>query len=180
MASDASDLGFELLPADDEGVPPAADLDAAAASAVAADAPVVSAPPEPFGRTPLFDFEEGRYVRAGGSPVWVTGLRALEQWCLMAIHTARYAHPVFSARFGMDRPESPIGVVDVQEEMSDWGERLRDALLVHDRIVSVENYSAFFDAPSQVVYFSFDVVTDEEERLAFTAVPLPNELLEAA
>jgi hypothetical protein len=71
--------GFSLLPFDDEELTPEADIEAAAAGALAdpeAPAPVEEAAPEPFGRTPLFDFERGRFVRQGTTPAGVTGFDA--------------------------------------------------------------------------------------------------------
>lgn len=158
---------FPLVPAGEE-VTPELDLAAAAASALdAQDAAVLpDAAPIPFGRTPLFDFETGRMVRAGGDPVWVTGLAAVEQWCLMAAHSARYAHSVFTAAFGMEEPDSPIGEVTlIAEETSDWGERLAEALLVHDRVIAVD--AVELRAEDDALYIDgFEVVTDEEDRLA--------------
>lgn len=169
-----ADLDFDLLPADDEGLAPADDLAAAAASAFAsadegvpeADLPV----PMPFGKTPLFDFERGRMVRQGGSPVYVRGRRALEQRCLMAIHSARFAHAVFSDAFGMERPEAPRGDAVSVEAAAEFGRRLRDALLPFDRVVAVENIEVDFPEDGVMFIRNFDVVTDEEERIPFSDI----------
>lgn len=108
-----------------------------------------------------------------GEIVWVTGIEALKQWCLMAIYSARFAHPVFSEQFGMEEPESPLGeLIDVAEFVSDWGARLTEALLVHERIAAVENIDATFDPDQQLISFAFEIVTDEEERVAVEPVTL--------
>jgi hypothetical protein len=167
--ADPLDLGPELTPE--------ADLEAAEASALAGVDPLSEAePPEPFGRTPLFNFLEGRYVRAGGSPVFVTGHEALKQWCLMAIYTARFAHPgIFSDEFGMEEPDSVLGeAAEAQEAVSDWGERMREALLVHERIVDVQAFEATFDEDEGVVYVNmFTVVTDEEDEVPVGGLAVP-------
>lgn len=174
---DAFDLGFELLPVDDEVIDADTDLDAAERSALEAalerlDAPD-ELPPVPFGRTWSFDFVRGRFNRRGSAPAEVRGLGAVEQWCLMAAHTARYAHGVFSDEFGMERPDSVIGQVDVRDEAEDYGERLREALLVHDRITDVDRYSATYDPEEGVLLIEgFRVVTDGGEALSFGPLAL--------
>lgn len=160
---------FSMLPADDE-ISPAADVDAAEASAIAAADPILEAaePPEPFGRTPLFDFERGRMVRAGIEPVWVSGRDAVKVWCLMALYSARYAHAVFTDAFGMDDPEGPIGLAaDAREAGSDWVEHAREALLVHDRISAVEIAARYVPADQTMYIDRLEVITDEDESLDF-------------
>lgn len=175
---DAFDLGFELLPVDDEGTTPEEDLAAAERSALedaleGLDDPADEVPPEPFGRSWAFDFERGRFRRQGEAPGEVRGLVALEQWCQVAIRTARYAHAVFTDAFGMERPASAIGQVDVRDEVADYGDRLRAALLVHDRITDVVDYRASYDPEEGLLLVeSFTVVTDGGEGLSFGPVRL--------
>lgn len=162
-------MSGSILPSDEE-VTPAADADAAAASALAASSPEAATPtpPEPFGRAPRFDFDRGRMVRSGSSPVWVTGHDALIQWCLMAFYSARYAHAVFTDEFGAEEPELVIGqAADAAEAAGDLGEDLREAWLVHDRLTSVEDFEASFVplGGGLALVFSVTVVTDEDERI---------------
>lgn len=172
---DAEDFGFTLLPADDEGVPPA--VDAAAAADAALEDPLaieaVPDPPVPFGRTYAFDYERRRLVRRGGAPVEVAGLSALVQWLLAAAYTARGAHAIYSPAFGTTRPDWPIGEIDVDERVADYENALREAWLVHDRVATVENFSADFDPTTGILTFSVDVVTDEDERVPFRDVVVP-------
>lgn len=164
---DATDLRFELLPADDEFVSDVAALDAAAAGAIEATGgpPVLAdAAPAPYGRSWEFDFDEGRFRRTGGSPAEVRGQDTLKQWCLMAVHSARFAHAVFSDEFGMEDPEEVIGEVVVEEMVPDFERHLTEALLVHDRVASIENFDAEYDPAEGILYItSLDVVTDEED-----------------
>lgn len=158
--------GLELLPADDEGLAPEADLQAAVDGALDEPQEAPDPPVEPLGRSWLWDRQTGRFVRDGFAPKEVRGRGALAQWCDAAMHTARFAHPIFDGTFGMDEPDDIIGqAADVDERASDWGERLREALLVHDRIASVENFTAFYDQDAGVLYVqTLDVLTDEEDQ----------------
>lgn len=175
MADQVDDL--PLVPDDDLGSTPDEDLDAAAASALEAwPTPAEGRQPVPFGKTPLFDFEKGRFVKRGGlegtdspgAPVFVSGVDALKQWCLMAIYSARFAHPVFTGAFGMEIPESVIGeATGIPVAIADWGARMQEALLVHDRIVSVEDYEGVWDAEEGIITTSFTVITDQSDRLIF-------------
>jgi hypothetical protein len=161
------DLDFELLPADDEGLSPADELAASVAGAVAepgAVQPDANPAPAPFGKTWVFDFETGRFVRAGASPVPTNGFGALQQWVLMAVHSARYAHSVFTDEFGMESPDDGIGELRSAEMVSDYEQRLREAVLVHDRVTALQNFAASYNPIEGVLYISyFEVVTDEEE-----------------
>lgn len=166
----ADDLGFTLVPADDEPVSADAELDAVEAEALAAagvpaegeDAPL------PFGRSWAFDFERSRFVRQGGSPARVEGIEALKMWCLVAMSSARYAHAVFSEEFGMEGLNDSLGQLDPQEVVSDLEERIRGALMVHDRIMDVTDFSIVFDRTTGIVTVQrFSVVTDEEVELPF-------------
>jgi hypothetical protein len=172
---DAQDLGFVMLPPDDEGVEPVADLDAAAASALEASGAdqitVEDDPPVPFGRTWLFDFQAGRTVRQGIAPAETRGIGALRMRCLMAVYSARYAHAVFSDAFGMEHPEEPVGRLLNDEVVAEYGERLKEALLrVDPRIVAVDNFEATYDPVRGVLEIeNVEVVTDDEDR-----IPLEN------
>lgn len=174
---DAEDLGFELLPPDDEGVEPEAEVEAAAASVLedVEGEPIADdeEPPQPFGRTWLFDFERGRFRRDGAAPAEVRGFAALEMWCLMALHSARYAHAVFSDDFGMERPEEPLGELLDDEAAAEYAERAQEALLVHDRIAAVENFEATIDPRvGALAVEHFEIVTDDDERLVFDDVTI--------
>lgn len=162
---------FELLPPDD-AVSPDDALAAAAAGALAdPDVPieVVVDPPEPFGRTPAFDFEAGRFIRRGGAPAWVTGFEALEQWCLMAANSARGAHRIFSDEFGTDNLNAALGTTgpEAVEAADDALQALREAWLVHDRIAEVEGDAEFDPVAGVVLFTSLYVVTDEDAVLPF-------------
>jgi hypothetical protein len=158
---DASQLGLDLIPPDGDPVSPEEDLAAAVAGALDAPAEATEDAPVAFGRTWAFDYEAGRFVREGGRPRPVAGLDAFEVWCGMAVRVARFAHPIFSAGFGMDEPENVIGeAANTLEVFGDWGDRLREALLVHDRAQGVEDYDARWDMNEGEVSATWRVVTD--------------------
>lgn len=167
---------FALLPADDPQSSPQDDLDAAIEGALAAGddpVPVADDPPAPYGRSWKFDRTTGQFVRLGQSPAEVSGLDALAEWCVMALQSARYAHPVFSDEFGMEAPDSIIGALAEGEVVADWQAAVVDALLVHDRITSVENISLRWEPTEGVLYLdSLDVITDEDQTVTVSDVTL--------
>ncbi len=165
---DAETLGFALLPADDDGSLPGDDLDAAAASSLAdPDDPTEEEDvPQPFGYSWFFDFAAGQFVRNGPTPARVSGLDALAQVCMMALRSARFAHTVFSEVFGMEDPEDVIGESAVDELAGDYEARVREALLVIDRVSAVD-LSADFDPVQGVLFISgLTVTTDDDAELA--------------
>lgn len=176
MSTSAPLPQFTLLPADDPQTTPDEQVAAAIAGALAvpsSQTPVAPPAPQPLGRSWRFDFEVGQFVRAGASPANTTGFGALEQWCLMAIKSARYAHAVFSDEFGMEDPDSTMGHFAEGEILIDWQQHLIEALMVHDRITSVENFDLSWDAASGVLTINnFDVVTDEDQTVSISDVTL--------
>lgn len=164
---------FSMLPADAQSTP-SDDLSAAVAGALAvpqSTLPVPAAVPQPLGNTWVFDFEAGQFVRAGSSPAVTSDLGALEQWCLMAIHSARYAHPVFSDEFGMEKPDAPIGEFAQGEVLADWQQSLVEALLVHDRVSAVEDIDLSWDPSTGILTINgMTVVTDENAGVTVSDV----------
>lgn len=167
---------FSLIPADDPQSTPDQDLSAAITGALSAPLstiPVTPEPEQPLGRTWIFDFEAGQFARAGGSPAETNGLGAVEQWCQMAIKSARFAHPVFSQEFGMEEPDSIIGEFALGEALAEWEANLIEALLVHERITTVENFDLLWDPSTGILTInSFDVITDEDEAFTVNQITL--------
>lgn len=174
---DADDFGFTLIPADDDPLAPAEAVEAAVASALEETPPEEEPPPpQPFGRSWSFDFdaERPRFRRHGYAPAEVRGHDALKQWVQMAARTARFAHASVSDEFGMERLEDVIGEVDVDEMAADYADRFRQAILVHERIVAVDNLDPVYDSTTGVLDLgNFDIVTDEDERVSFRNVLIP-------
>lgn len=165
----AEEDDFTLVPADEAEITPDEDVAAAVDSALNAQDPelLVDELPEPLGQSWLWDPEKGRFVRDGLAPRVVTGLDALRVWCLVAVYSARYAHEVFTPAFGIDDPDSVVGVAaDLTAAANAYGDSLREALLVHDRITAVDNYGWTWDEHG-TLRVSFDVLTDENEKLNF-------------
>ncbi|HEX7088722.1 MAG TPA: DUF2634 domain-containing protein [Longimicrobiales bacterium] len=174
MSADSFDFSF--LPVDEDELSPDADLDAAEASALEdpLDAPVEGEAATPLGRTWYFDWTgTGRFRRHGLAPAETRGEGALIQWCMMAMHSAWLAHAVFSAEFGVERPDSPVGLVGREAliEAGDWAARLREALLVHDRIAEVDGLSVQL-IEDTILVGPFAVITDEDDRVVVGPVQL--------
>lgn len=176
--ADAREEGFELIPIDDEEIPPEDDLNAATAAALNdPESPPEVDPggPEPFGVTSAFDWDAGRYKRHGQQPVRVSGLDALREWCMMALNSTRFAHEVFSARFGMDDPREGLGrgLDDEDDLPSDYEQKIREALIVHDRVADVRDFDIVWDPLEGILRIRrFTVVTDEADTLPFADIQL--------
>lgn len=167
---------FTLIPADDPQSSPQEDLDAATAGALALSdqiTPVDPDPPVPFGSSWGFDWSAGQFLRMGRSPAPVGELDAVAEWAQMALHSARWAHPVFDDTFGIEEPDGVIGEFAEGEALADWQRSVVDALLVHDRIASVENVLLDWDPTTGVLtVLSLDIVTDEDTTVTVSDVAL--------
>lgn len=171
--AEANDLDLELLPADDDELDEVADLDLAEASALEGVPPVeANDPVEPLGKTWKFDYDQQRFVRQGSSPVEVRGVLCLQEWVQLAIRTARFAHDVFSEDYGMESPEDVIGQVPPDELLADYGNRMREAVLVHDRVTDFTDFQGDYDPSEGTINISFAIETDDELRIVFEDVQL--------
>jgi hypothetical protein len=168
-----SDQGFDdfgLVPSDEsEDFDAEAALNAAEASALAGDqaVPEDEEPPLPLGASWAFDWGAGRFLRRGTSPARVTGELALIEWCMMALNSARGAHPVFSGEFGITEPQLGIGLAGeaAREAADDYRVAASDALLVHDRIAGVEMDVAYDPVQGVYVVSNLTVTTDDDDSL---------------
>lgn len=156
-----------------------AQLEAAADSAL--DDPygevAPEAPPVPFGRTWRFDFERQRFERLGTAPAEVAGYESLEQWLLTAASTAIGVHAAVDPEFGIEAPNGLIGHADPTEMVPDWIDGLRDAWMMHDRVVDVDPIEVSYDSTDGTVYIErIEVVTDEGESIVFADIPIAPEV----
>lgn len=131
----------------------------------------------PFGRTWAFDFVTRTFIRSGTAPAEVRGQAALQQWILTALHTARGAHASCPDEFGMEDVDDWIGDVDPLEAMADFEARLRDALLVHDRIAEIDDFEYELSPADGVIFIrSLVIITDEEEAVPLLDVEITPEV----
>jgi hypothetical protein len=172
MGSDASDLGFELVPPTDDELSPEYDLAAAAAGALddgLSPVPDDEPPGEPTGYSWAFDWSAGRFARQGSSPARVSGLDAVAERCMMALNSARYAHPVFSDEFGTEQPQRGIGTTgqEAREAADDWTVAVRDALLVIDEVTDVHVSPEYDPIEGAIFLRDLSVTTNEDVVLPF-------------
>lgn len=161
------DPAFSLVPFDNE-VTPEDDLNAAEASVLEDTfaSTVPRDPPIPFGLTWAFDYDKGRFVRSAGSPAQVSGASALVEYIQTSMRTAAGAHPIFPPNFGIQRPEDFLGAADPTEALADFQERLKTALLAHDRIEDVRDFEADIDLGQGVITVTnLLIITDQAEVL---------------
>jgi hypothetical protein len=171
MAEDFTDSpDLQLVPADRAEIISADEaLDAAEASALddPLSATATTPPAIPFGRTAPFDYATGRFVRLGdGAVPWVSGKAALREWIYASLQTGRGGCPLYDDSVGFERPNDFLGTVDPSESMSTLEERLRDCVLVHDRIEDIDDYEAEHDPRSGVIEITdLTIITDEAEAV---------------
>jgi hypothetical protein len=175
-----ADFPPRIIPADDEEVSAESELAAAVAGALEDPllTPEITETPTPLGRSWAFDFEAGRFHRAGGSsPTEVRGETTLAQWILASLHTAAGAHASLPVGFGMEDPNDVIGYADPEEALADWEERVREALLMHDRIAAVDSIELEWNASEGIIYLRrMDVILDEAEAVRLLDVPVQPEV----
>jgi hypothetical protein len=141
--------------------------------------PVVlaQAPPAPLGRTPAYDFVNGRFLpRGAGGPVMLRGLDALGQWVVKCLHTDRGGALAVHPDFGLEGASDLLDGGPFDESASaELYDRVQQALLVHPRITSVEEWQVDYEAGDDFIRISFRVVPegDDEGDLTFDDFPLP-------
>ena len=135
---------------------------------------VADTPPDvvPIGRTWAFDFNTGEFEMAiGGSPKKLQDddVRILQQWIRRALTTERLAYILYPANFGVELApvlsgalRGPAGAIHIISTV-------KDALLVHDRIVSVTDVKVTEE--DSTISISANVHMDRGELFA-TTVPL--------
>lgn len=109
-----------------------------------------------IGWTYEFDFVERRFVKRGPSFATISEKDALAQWASNVIHTNRFSALVYSDDIGVDWEgvAKGIGGVGVLEE------RISEALMVHDRIERVRDFSA--EWVGRIVFVKFVIETDSD------------------
>lgn len=162
-----TEVNYPMLP-EDEGISADDDVAAAVASVLESVVPLPGEAPEAYGMTWDLDFVNGRMRRQGQEPAKVRGIASSFVWAEMALRTARYAHSAFSDDFGMEHPENILGHVDVGERVGDYEQRMREALIVHDRYVDVVEFDADYSPDSgTLTIHRFVIVTDDQQRVPF-------------
>lgn len=166
-------LDFDLIPPDPGLINPDLALDAALAPVESVDPDA----PQPFGRSWRFDFIGGQFVKDGLAPQETYELDSFIVWVEKTLRTARYAHPIYSDQYGMESPDRLIGEQLDDEQLSGYQDAVTEALLVHDRVTAVEDFSFNQDPFDEALYASFTVILDaapplQAQPVEFTNVPL--------
>lgn len=158
---------FVLLPADGPDILPDDEL---AAALDARDAANANQEPQPYGRGWAFDFTGTRdFVKHGQGPARARGIENLKVWIEKTLRTARFAHVIYGDDYGIDTVEL-IGRPLSPELVGQYGTAVTAALLVHDRISSVEDFAFSADPGTDLLEVTFTVVVDEgDESLTITA-----------
>lgn len=180
MATDPSGLdeGFSPIPPSTVPPDPAAELaleeDLAAGQGLTTVD--IDSPPPPLARSYAYDFIQHRLIpgQAGG-PLMTRGLDTLATWIEKCMRTRRGENPAVDIRFGMDlMPEDLIdgGPFDAGA-MAELDSAIRRALLVHPRIVDVDEFTTVYD-DNDTVYRTFRAIPEGDELDPVTFdLPLP-------
>lgn len=121
---------------------------------------------EPFGIDIAYDFSTGDVKgTVGGNLNVVDETVALIQWCAFALLTRRGEYLIYGEDFGGTIHEL-LGQLPEDQMRTEIPTRVREALLVHERIIDVKNFR-FATLPSGTLEVTFDVVTDDEESFRF-------------
>jgi len=163
-------LNVELIPPDPGLINPDLALDAALAPVEDLTTDV----PSPFGRSWRFDFVAGQFVKEGTVPKVVYELDTLIMWVEKTLRTARTAHPIYEEEYGVDEPMRLVGVPLDDAETQAWQESATAALLVHDRIVDVSNFSYSQDPFEETLLASFTVLIDAAPPLGPQSLEFQN------
>lgn len=136
-----------------------------------ADLVIAESPPAPLGRSWAFDFDKGTFLRNGGrGPLETRGLATLRSWIEKCLYTDRGAHPVSPPEYGVDGLTDIIGDPMNEGVVAGLEERIRDALLFHERITDVRDFAHYLGSveggDEEIVYISFTVLTDAGEEIA--------------
>lgn len=158
------DTGYSLVPADD-----VLTADAQLLAALSGLVPTANPDtPRPLGRGWAMDPVTGQLVLRGSSPAEVSGVAQLMVWMEKTLRTARLAHPIYSDDYGTENPFGEVGFQFTPGLAGILIKRVTDALLVHDRITAVKDFT-FDGAPDEeVLIVKFTVVLDEAVEIPFS------------
>lgn len=120
-----------------------------------------------IGKSFLFDFKKGEFVLKDGKMVVLEGIEALKMWILKVIRTEKFRFRIYeSSAYEEDEQygvtlEDLIGSNFDREFIEAEIEReVTEALLLHEYVVSVDEWS--FERDSKKMVVSFTVTTYDE------------------
>lgn len=132
------------------------------------DLVVTAERPEPIGRSWAFDWALRRFVKPSGAlgPKPTIGVETLQEWIEKVLNTARGAHPVHPANYGLVAPQGLMFGASSGEVPPDLEDRVVDALTFHPHISSVEDFAYDFDPDDEWLAVSFTIILDNNDSLA--------------
>jgi hypothetical protein len=116
------------------------------------------------GRGYAYDFGNERFVRSGTGVLATYNLDTLRGWIIKMLRTPRGGAVVHSQDIGMEDPEREIGMLSRDIDRADLEERITDALLVHPRIVGIDDFDLEFYEDADYAFASFTVLLDSGEE----------------
>jgi len=115
-----------------------------------------------IGRTPLFDFDKGRYVLKDGKIVECTQREAVRQWVGFLIKTAAKKFAVYEGTGFGTYIENYIGYKDVGFVASEIKREVEEKTVLNRAIKEIDNFEAKKEGSRLHITLMVVMQTDEE------------------
>ena len=122
---------------------------------------VLAAAELPLYRETDWKFQTNEPVWRGGSPVMVTGARAVLVWAWNALHTERFAHDVFSGDYGPDFSALRGQPYTEEVRAAEAIRIVRETLTINPYITDVTQVSAEFSGSTLTLRFKLTTIYGE-------------------
>ena len=114
-----------------------------------------------FGDSWSFNFVTGQFNKKGDKQVEVTAEEdSFAQWCMLVLHTERGSSAIFSEDIGLETEDIISGSVPAPLVSGILEERIIEALSVHDRFQSLDDFS-YDQTSSNIAVVSLSILTTE-------------------
>lgn len=130
----------------------------------------------PVGKGWAFDWGQRQFISAarqrGPRPTY--GFETLSQWIEKCLRTARGAHPIHPAGYGLAATSSPLVGGNAMQTPPDLEDRVREALTFHPKIIDVTDFTYTQDPDDDALYVNFTVELNDSELLDVQGVRINN------
>ena len=115
----------------------------------------------PLAREIAWDFVQDQPIWRAGSPVYVTGADAVLVWAWNCIHTKRFRYDVFTTDYGQDLSGLVGQPYGDEIRQSEAIRTIREALMIHPYITTVDQVSARFEGTLLTLSFTMHTIYGE-------------------
>ena len=93
-----------------------------------------------FGKSMAFDYESGEFILKGGDPITVTELDTFREWVQLSLSTQRRLYIALDEDFGIDLERVFSDTMSEGEVRAFLAKEIEEALAVHDRFESMQDF----------------------------------------